>query len=320
MNAPPITTVLEREQWEPRCRRHHNHANDLTRAHRERRARGERHPVWDFMFNYYPTTAGQLRRWHPGAFVGLNCDGDATAELPAFKDHYGLTRINGREVWALDIAKHLEARGKTVNYIRRLLRATAARPAQLGCFGLHEWAMVYRDTPRHPEPLRLGAAGTNAVVEASQLKCTHFDAYRFFTAEAAPRNEHAPTRKTQPDWEQPGCLHASMDLYKWATKLGPLLPGELWLESFQLACDVRALDMEASPYDLKEWGFEPVRIETPAGRAEYVRRQRGLMDRAQDVRRRILEILDQLDSMGGLLTVNVKGCGGDDGAPRKRQI
>ena len=27
---------------------------------------------------------------------------------------------------------------------RRLLRATAARPARFNCFGLHEWAMVYR--------------------------------------------------------------------------------------------------------------------------------------------------------------------------------
>ena len=39
--------------------------------------------------------------------------------------------------------------------------ATHARPAQLGCFGLHEWAMVYRQSPdevRHAAwPLRLGA-------------------------------------------------------------------------------------------------------------------------------------------------------------------
>ncbi len=126
------------------------------------------------------------------------------------------------------------------------------------------------------------------MVEASQLKCTHFDAYRFFTDAAAPRNAHTPTRDSQPQLEQPGCLHATMDLYKWATKLGPLIPGELWLDCFELACDVRRLDMEASPYDLREWGFEPVRIETPAGRAEYVARQKGLMERGQGLRKRLL--------------------------------
>ncbi|HIW94875.1 MAG TPA: 3-methyladenine DNA glycosylase [Candidatus Corynebacterium gallistercoris] len=292
-----VTTVLGVEEWEARRRRHQKQADDLTADHVQRRARGERHPVWDFMFNYYPTTAGQLRRWHPGAGVGVVVEGDATPRLPAFKDHYGEVRIDGQRVWALDVERHLAARGKTVEYIQRLLRATAERPAQLGCFGLHEWAMVYRDTPRHPEPLRLGTEGTNEVVEANQLKCTHFDAFRFFTPQAAPRNELAPTRNTQPDLEQPGCLHASMDLYKWATKLGPLIPGELWLDTFRLACDVRRLDMEASPYDLREWGFQPVRIETPAGRAEYVRRQRRLFERAQELRWRILEIVDQLDSL-----------------------
>ena len=34
------------------------------------------------------------------------------------------------------------------------------------------------------------------------------------------------------------------------------------------------LDMRASPYDLAGFGFEPIAIETSAGRAEYVRAQR----------------------------------------------
>ena len=38
---------------------------------------------------------------------------------------------------------HLRARSDTVRFVARLLRATAARPARLNCFGLHEWAMVY---------------------------------------------------------------------------------------------------------------------------------------------------------------------------------
>jgi hypothetical protein len=32
--------------------------------------------------------------------------------------------------------------------------------------------------------------------------------------------------------------------------------------------------MRASPYDLRELGYEPIPVETPEGRADYVRRQR----------------------------------------------
>ena len=90
-----------------------------------------------------------------------------------------------------------------------------------------------------------------------------------------PRNRTPLTRDDQSLFEQPGCLHAGMDLYKWALKLGPLVPGELLLEAFVLARDIRLLDMQAAPYDLADWDVVPVRIETAEGKAEYVRQQRG---------------------------------------------
>jgi hypothetical protein len=58
----------------------------------------------------------------------------------------------------------LVRRRPTIDFVVGLLDATANRPAHLGCFGLHEWAMVYRAAPgdlRHcGVPLRLGNAGT----------------------------------------------------------------------------------------------------------------------------------------------------------------
>jgi hypothetical protein len=150
--------------------------------------------------------------------------------------------------------------------------------------------MVYRqEEHRHPVPLRLGQEATDAVVESHELRCTHIDAFRFFTPDAVPLNRYAPTRETQPQLEQPGCLHAGMDVYKWAMKLGPLVPGELLLDAFELARDIRLLDMQASPYDMRPWGAEPVAIETPEGKAEYVRRQRGFAERSNALRHRILE-------------------------------
>jgi hypothetical protein len=202
----------------------------------------------------------------------------------------------GRGV-TLDVAAFLARRGEAVRHVRDLLTATAARPPHLGCFGLHEWAMVYRlpaDDLRHRLPLRLGAAGTDAVVESHPIRCTHHDAFRFFTADARPLNALQPRREDQLALEQPGCLHATMDLYKWAYKLLPAVPSELLADAYELARDVRYLDMRASPYDLQALGHEPVPVETAAGRAVYVEEQRAFAVRGATLRARLLAVCERV--------------------------
>jgi hypothetical protein len=288
-SAPPTTAwrVLPARHWQETERAHARRADDLTAGHRERARRGEPHPVEDFLFTYYPLRPSRLRRWHPG--VGTALAGREAA--PRADDRFYAQRDG---VVRLDVPAFRAARGDTVRFVATLLGATASRPAHLGCFGLHEWAMVYRaprDDLRHTAwPLRLGSDGTDAVVEEHRIRCTHFDAFRFFTAAARPLNTVQPNRSGQVAHEQPGCLHAAMDLYKWAGKLGPAVPGELLLDCFELARDVRVLDMRASPYDLTGLGYEPVRIETPQGKADYVAAQRGFADRASAVRARLLDV------------------------------
>jgi hypothetical protein len=94
--------------------------------------------------------------------------------------------------------------------------------------------------------------------------------------------------------EQPGCLHATMDLYKWAYKLAPATPADLVAECFELAADVRELDMRASPYDLAALGYPPVPIETAAGRAAYARAQAGFSLRAGPLRERLVDVCTAL--------------------------
>ena len=260
-------------------------ADALTAGHRERAGRGEKHPVEDFLFTYYSYKPSVLRRWHPG--IGVELADAAATPRAAWRwyrhgDDSGAIRV--------DASALREQRGALIDNIGRILRATAGRAASFGCFGLHEWAMVYRERGhRHSVPLRLGQQTTDAVVEAHDLRCTHFDAFRFFTPEAAPRNRETLVRERKADLEQPGCLHAGMDLYKWAVKLGPVVPGKVLLDAFELARDIRVLDMRASPYDLSDWDYEPVAIETPEGKAEYVRQQRAFSERAQRVRMQLLD-------------------------------
>jgi hypothetical protein len=291
--VPPVlaSSLLAHDEWTARAEAHAGRIDRWTAPHLDRRRRGEAHPVLDFLFTYYSETPGRLRRWHPGPDVALAPSPAGPAPHSAWR--WYATDADG--VVRLDATAFLADRGDTVRFVRRLLAATADRPAFTGCFGLHEWAMVYRDEgTRHPIPLRLGQAGTDAVVEAHQIRCSHFDAFRFFTPAAVDRNRLRPTRETQPDLEQPGCLHAGMDLYKWAYKLSPAVPAELVADCFELAAEIRELDMRASPYDLRGHGYEPVAIETAEGKAAYVAGQREFARRGADLRTRLIDVCDQL--------------------------
>jgi hypothetical protein len=283
-----VQIVLDEQDWCVRAESHRRAVEAFTAPHRRRARHGEAHPVWDFLFTYYSLRPRQLRVWHPG--YGIALTGPAAAE---YLDRAGYVAVPAGVTVG---PRYLRSRRDTVGFVAGLLRATAARAAQFGCFGMHEWAMVYRtDTVRHSRvPLRLGAAGTDAVVESIPLRCSHFDAFRFFSPAAAPRNHGRPTRDSQADWEQPACLHANMDLYKWCYKLGPLAGSDLLLDCLQLAAEARELDMRASPYDLTDFGFEPIAIEEPAGRAEYARRQSVVAERAAPLRAALLGHCEQL--------------------------
>lgn len=284
-----IPGALPQQRWQARRAAHVQRVDAWLTPHLQRRRTGAKHPVEDFLFTYYSHRPAQLRRWHPGAGVVL--DGAHPAE-------FGRDYTTSPAGLTLDTDAVRRRRGESIAWIRDLLVSTAGRAAHFGCFGMHEWAMVYRQTQdevRHNAwPLRLSPAQTAETVERNRIRCSHFDAYRFFTAPARPLNLLSPTRETQAANEQPGCLHANMDLYKWAYKLSPIVPSELVADAFELARDIRTLDMRASPYDLAALDYPPVRVETPEGRAEYAAAQRAFADRAAPLRARLIAAIERL--------------------------
>jgi hypothetical protein len=136
------------------------------------------------------------------------------------------------------------------------------------------------------------------VVESHRIACSHFDAYRFFTAPARPLNTLSPGRDDRPAFEQPACFHAGMDLYKHAFRLWPLVSSDLVMDCFELAWDIRVMDMRAAPYDLADLGFDPVRIETAEGKQEYVAAQRAFAGRAAPLRQRLVSECERLLAAG----------------------
>jgi hypothetical protein len=284
-------TIWPEADWLRRRTAHELRVVAWTGPHQARTARGEKHPVYDFLFEYYRYRPSWLRRWHPGPDVVLA--GMAAREFlrwPEYHEVAGGTALNPAA-----LAPH---RRESLRWLVNLLRLTSHRAPLFGCYGLHEWAMVYRQTPaevRHNAwPLRFPPAELARIVEAQPICCSHFDAFRFFTAPARPLNKLQPTRADAPALEQRGCLHANMDLYKWAFKFAPFTPSELIADCFALARDIREVDMRASPYDLAPLGFPPIRIETPEGRTEYEVHQRAFAERSQPLRARLLAGAERL--------------------------
>ena len=267
-DTPWSDTVLDADRaWNAPRTRHTPQRVGRVPAAAPERSRVEAHPVWDFLFTYYSLRPRQLRVWHPGFGVALA--GEAARR---YLDRSGYGR--GPDGVAVT-REYLLARADTVLFIAGLLRATASRPARLNCFGLHEWAMVYRATDRAARPgpaaarrhrhRRRGGVNAVAVQPLRRVPVLH-------------RTGRGPQRRaadpgTQVATEQPGCLHAAMDCTS-----GPSSWGRWWNPSWSWTAwswpptPVHSTCGPA-PMTSASYGFEPIAVETPAGRAEYVRAQ-----------------------------------------------
>jgi hypothetical protein len=281
-------SIVPRTTWEAAKASYLARVRPYAEARLRRMSRHEKHPVHDFLFEYYSFRPAHLLRWTPG--FGVTLDG-ATRDDIAWAEFVPTDR--GLSLSASAFPAHrVEYLRWAVNY----LTMTLAREPAFACLGLHEWAMVYRDpNVRHPYvPLRLSREETDAVVDSQPLRCSHFDAFRFFTPAAAPLNRWELTRAATTDHDQPGCLHVNMDLYRFAYKIAPFCPSDVLADAFELALAAREVDMRASPYDFAALGYAPIRIETPEGRAEYEAHQRDFAARSQPLRARLIAVFERL--------------------------
>jgi hypothetical protein len=288
MRTDEIPVTLPRAVWECRARQHKQRIEPWITPYLDQKSRQAKHPVYDFLFEYYSFRPAQLARWSPGPNV--------TIEAEQIDDLPGSPKSWERADDGWRVVPFPDARREYLEWAIRFLATTAAREPNFCCFGLHEWAMVYRDESiRHSNvPLRLDRSSIASVVDSQNLVCTHFDAFRFFTEAARKRNQTPLCRETTVEMDQSGCIHVNMDLYRFCYKIAPWIESELLADAFELARFAREIDMRASPYQLREIGFEPIRVETADGRAEYARLQRKIFERARPIRRQVLAAYQRL--------------------------
>jgi hypothetical protein len=290
-DAAPNAQLLGPIEWQARVEAHLERVHRWTLPHKKRRSRHEQHPVYDFLFQYYMYSPGKLESWHPAP-------DESVVDSPGARRRFRPPEyIVDDGVIRRDLGGLSRQGREQLEEVVRVLVATQARPANFGCYGVHEWAMVYGGHDiRHAgiAPLRLPQEDVDGFVESRTVACSHFDAFRFFAPEAMPLNRIPLEWSTRHEMEQPGCIHANMDLYRWAYTAMPWIGSDLLLDCFELAVELRVLDMRASPYALGDLGFEPVRVETDEGRSEYQRRQRELSQRAGVLRVELIETLRNL--------------------------
>lgn len=284
-----MTTPLLKHEWEKRSEIHFERVHTFAQACRKRASRREKHPIYDFLTKYYQFSLGKFEKWKPGLNQLIQAGDPEKFPEPQYKYENGFCQIDSSTLSEKERQRHA--------FTLSLLRITQSRPGLFSCYGLHEWAMVYTGGDvRHREsaPFRLSQSEIDEVVRSRPLVCTHFDAFRFFSPNSQPFNKHQPTLHDREKLEQPGCIHANMDLYKWAFKSSPWTSSDLHWECFQLALKAREIDMRASPYDLSEWNYEPICIETDAGRTEYIKEQKKLEEAGKELRQKLITNLEVL--------------------------
>ena len=220
--SPGFVETAEHLTHDKKPSRRFRHANDGWRA------LDPRHPVYNFMLEYYALKGAKstrrLGRWSPALSAdGVLLEGASSADIDCDGSHRARA-IETRSGICYDPREFQRGASReqcsSFLWYRSILSATSDAAPVLHCFGLHEWAMQYQPEGAPPPPsakyqahlpLRVSREQINAAVERSGVSCTHVDALRYFAPAAAPLNKHGSTlqRSQQPDLEQPACARGN---------------------------------------------------------------------------------------------------------------
>ena len=278
-------------------------------------------PIYNFLHTYYRYSAKNLRYYSPGIDVVMeakketsNSGSNSISKSNKKKESY-ISQLDPKYLHLLndDCCSYILPPTATIDPAspfgwitlsrnRDLLMNTDSRVPFFGCFGYHEWAMLYsgrnqglsQPLPSHQKdvPIRVSQEVIDDVVETMGLRCTHYDAYRFFHPSVQPLNViHPLTRTNQIEHEQPGCVHTAMDLFKYAYQIYPFISSSLLRACIHVALTARKLDMRASPYDTTNVLYcgPPICVETLEGRNQYQEEQKVLALEAAKVREQLIQ-------------------------------
>lgn len=264
------------------------------------------HPIYNFLHTYYRYSVEHINYFSPGMNIILE---DVIREdMSKYISNECIEMKSQNQVmYSSEIFMKSKKNKDAVLKYYKILLETSMREPHFGCFGLHEWAMLYSGRmnniidplPKHQPQLQLRVSQQEIddIVESGLLTCTHFDAWRFFHPASQTMNHIASLdRSKQAEYEQPGCIHATMDLFKYAYTIYPMISSQLLLQCFMCAVSARIIDMRASPYDVSSFDEckSPIFIESVEGKKEYIQLQEELYLRAVPLRLQLLQVYQNI--------------------------
>ena len=86
--------VLAESDWMARTRAHRLRVDAWTAPRLSRRRAGQRHPVDDFLWDYYRLRPAQLAAWHPGVGIVLAGSPDVASRSEYRRVAQGLSLIH----------------------------------------------------------------------------------------------------------------------------------------------------------------------------------------------------------------------------------
>ena len=169
ITLPPMSSsawrVLTQAQWRAELFTHRSRMGALLGGALDRSELGARlrreHPVYNFVFTYYFFSRDALLAWSPGprvALLGLRDAANAAEHLGrygALKHHRAAALLPHGARHSLSLPANVPAVHFTaavapfsalgaLRHARAVLRGASMRRPVLDCFGLHEYAMLYR--------------------------------------------------------------------------------------------------------------------------------------------------------------------------------
>ena len=156
----PVTRAplhLERHEWTDLAVQHRKRMESLLYPEhaehgstlKERRHAVDQHPIYNFLHTYYRYSAESLMRYSPGPGVRL-LDTDMTSNSGLLHSVL-LLLCCGRSV-------HRQDKLNSLRQPRDFMNTIDKQPV-FSCYGLHEWAMLYKGHEKHQKQLDLREPG-----------------------------------------------------------------------------------------------------------------------------------------------------------------
>ena len=195
--VPYVKRKLEPTSWQQQRKDHRQRISELIDDYLERRSHQRKDPVMDFLFEYYAFRPSYLKSWTPGLGTLLLEGSSADWRFEEMAHTQGNCY--------LDITYFDKDRISAAQWILDVLQKSADSKPSFGCFGMHEWAMVYKaDRVRHDYlSLRMEKDELAEFVESRPLVCTHFDDFRFLPMRPSRKTGITSAATTLPTWSSP---------------------------------------------------------------------------------------------------------------------